>query len=110
MLRVHKWCDKYKIELEALPKHFFVNDYAAAFLVVTDSNFCFIEPIIANPDVSPDDRAIGISQVSNQCEQLAKKLGFKKVYGMTNKLSMLKHAAENGYKPSSTPYLVEKEL
>lgn len=107
--RATMWAKDRGVEITKYPNIGVSDDHVAMFLVVTDSNFCFVEPMVTNPESSSKDRHKSSGEVYNKIESIAKSIGYKKIYGMTKSAGVLTKAHNQGLEKSEFN-LIEKEI
>lgn len=89
---------------------FVVKGVAAGFLVITNTSVCFMEPFIANPRASEQDRDKALTMIIKRLENAAKAAGMTLVYGITTVPNMIKRGLESGFKiqPGNQTLLVKE--
>lgn len=93
------------LSLEDLPiVGLIVPGIAAAFLVQTDTTYCFLEPFIANPDTSKEARAEVLRELMKGLVKEAKSKGFKHVFGFSTVSNLINISEELGFKKDSRQY------
>lgn len=87
---------------------FIVDGVAAGFLIQTDASFCILEPFIANPDASEEDRDKALSSILAELVNKARRLKYEGVFGFSAQSTMLKRAIKQDFeimdKNSTTIY------
>lgn len=78
---------------EALPATgFIVDNVAAGFLIKTDCKVAIIEHVATNPKSDGQDREKALNEIFNELQFVAKKSGFKYLFGNT----LFKEIADRG--------------
>ncbi len=86
-------------------------DVACGFLFQTDSNIATLGSFVTNPMASVIKRGRAVGFIVAELTQIAQELGYEKVYGFTERRSMLRMCSGQGYKRNGTNYLcVEREF
>lgn len=98
--RAIEWCNRRGLLIKALPNIAIGNEHVVMFIAETNSNFCFIEPMVTNPSSSADDRRISISLVFKEIEKKARDLGYSKIYALTKIKQVKQYAKNHGFKAS----------
>lgn len=98
---IQEWFRSWRLavpEMASLPKHGFIDDnHAAGFLVSTDTNICYLDFFISNPDLSKDSRDPILDKIVVELMILADQLGFKYIKFETNNLSIAERGLEKGF-------------
>jgi hypothetical protein len=89
---------------------FIVPGVAAQFLYTTDSNICFIENLVANPNTSKELRDVAIKCIVDQNLMMAKSLGYKVAYACTNIPAVIERAKQYGTVCTPNYTLLQKKL
>lgn len=76
-------------------------DIAAGFLYFTNSNLCWLEFIVSNPEYRADDRAEGIQRLIHELTRIAKNNGFKAVFTSVKNQNLIKHYEICGFTKGS---------
>lgn len=74
-----------------------IDGIAVGFLYQTDSDICYLENLISNPDSNKEERLEAVNLIINGLIEKAKELKFKTVYSHTTLNSVIEHAFKNGY-------------
>jgi hypothetical protein len=91
------------IDADHLPKHgFIVDDKAVGFLYMTDSKIAWLEFIVANPNVSKEDRSEALDLVINKLIDLAKELEFKTVFSSVTHPRLIERYKRHGFVVTDT--------
>lgn len=77
---------------------FIVPGIAAGFLMLTDTSACILEPFIANPEATAEERDDALNTIIAKLILEAKAMKFKRIFGFSNNPPMLKRAQEFGFK------------
>jgi hypothetical protein len=78
---------------------FYEPNVAAGFLVSTDTAYCFLEPFIANPEVSKEERDVALYAIIGALVAKAKELGYEMALGLTTSPTMLERGLKMGFFP-----------
>jgi hypothetical protein len=109
-ITIQRWLSKYNCEIskEDLPKIGFMTTNACLFCMTTNSGVMFIEPIIANKDSKKEERSRELDSLFVAAFEYAKKMNYKKIWGLSFNDASIKRAMKNGFKLVKQPVLVEK--
>jgi hypothetical protein len=83
---------------------------AAAWIYKTDSAFCILEFIVADPAVRREARTNVISVLVSAAKMLCRSMGFQSIYMSIKNDSLAKRIEAHGFKPTDkgmTSYLCE---
>jgi len=87
------------IPLATLPTTgFIVPGVCAGFLYLTDSNLCFLEWVISNPESESQDRSKGLDLLIDELLTEAENLGYKVVSTVTTHPKLILRYEEFGFK------------
>lgn len=102
--------DAYSVD--ELPKSGFINEHAACFLLKTDGLACFLEHLVSDPTVVDEVRSDAIDDVVDACLGLAQSIGFRLVYAITSKKSVVTRAIKrHGFSvPRESLQIVTREF
>jgi len=76
---------------------FIVEGVAAGFLIQTDANMGILEPFIANPEASKEDRDTALDMIIEALVHTAQELGYMSVFGFGKSLPMIRRSARHGF-------------
>ena len=94
-----------------LPENgFIVDQVAAVFLYSTDSDFCYLENLVSNPDVDSKIRNEAISKMIEHAFAAASDLNFKFVLAVTDVPAVVARAVTLGAKTETNKTLLTKQL
>lgn len=94
-----------------LPKTgFIVPGVAAGFLMLTDTSCAILEPFIANPRATREDRDEALKCVMKVLDETAKSLGVTHLYGFSSNENMLHRSLAQGFQIAEASITVVKEL
>lgn len=86
------------IPKDSLPKNgFIIDNICAGFIYCTDSNIAWLEFVVANPNISRDERKTGLQELIIGLTELAKEFGYKHIFTSTNHESLENRLVESGY-------------
>jgi len=75
-----------------------IDNVAAGFLVKTDAKVAMIEHVVTNPRAESELREQALNEINDELSFLAKKAGFKYLYGDTNFKEISDRAHRYGFK------------
>lgn len=108
-----KWWDGWGAEIvpeQDLPKTGFISDGAAAFLVNTDSGFCFIETLVNNPAMEKHERNNATDAIIEHCIAYSAGAGQKKMFALTNNRFVVERALKHCFTWNNCFVLMERGL
>lgn len=73
---------------------------AAGWIYKTDSAYCWLEYIVANPDVRGEARASAISTLVSSAKCIAKVMGFQSCIMWLENESLAKRISAHGFEPT----------
>lgn len=77
---------------------FIVDDVAAGFLIQTDCKVAIIEHVTTNPKADGEDREKALNEIFNELQFVARKKGFKFLFGNTRFEEIAKRGERYGFK------------
>lgn len=83
---------------------------ACAWIYKTDSAFCLLEFLVANPEVRKEERTMAISSLISCAKMVAKKMGFLSMFTSIKHESLAHRLKMHGFNPSDegmTNYICE---
>lgn len=93
--RKHDWTP---VPVSSLPRTgFIVDDLAAGFLYITDTNLTWLEWVVANPEAEKEQRSKAVDAVIEALLDRAKELGFTRVFTSTNNPALEKRFHKHGF-------------
>lgn len=96
------WFDKHEIfkseEKEFPSTGFIIKGIAAGFLYTTNGDYCILENFVSNPDASPQDRGIALTEITENLIELAKSLKYSYIIAITKVGSIKLRAINNEFK------------
>lgn len=69
----------------------------AAFVYKTDSAFCLLDWIVANPLVRRQERTDSLNMLFEAAQMIAKELGFKTIFTTTKNSALVSRMETNGF-------------
>lgn len=98
-------------DLKTISKHGVIHDFGVALLLTTNWNVCFIEPIVLSPRIRKQERKDLMASLIRGCEDLAFRLGFKKLGGYVSNQCLESVVASLNWEIVESPYkFLWKEL
>ena len=70
----------------------------AGFLYATDSSFCWLEWIVASPNVRHEKRQESIHYLIQELKSASKKMGFESIFTSANKESLISKLEKENFK------------
>ena len=74
-----------------------IDGYCAGFLFRTDTNMCWLGPIISNPESDTDDRHRAIDLLLSEFVNLAKELKFEYIFASLVSKSLIERHKDAGF-------------
>lgn len=94
-----------------LPKTgFIVNHVAAVFVYSTDSDICYLENLISNPNTDNKVRDEAIADLINEAFKEARSQGFKFIMAVTDVPAVIVRALQVGAQVEANKVLLTKQL
>lgn len=91
------WGSDYESDLFP-PLGFIVPGVCAYFIYETPSKVCWLENMVANPDVPKEVRDLALNAVVTECLREVSRLGYRKVYATSNYEAVIKRAQTHNAK------------
>lgn len=86
------------LTLATLPTTGFIIDgVCAGFLYSTDSDFCLLEWVISNPEISKEERAKGLDLLIDTLLETAKEKGFRLVFSTLEHPKLIQRYEDHGF-------------
>lgn len=107
--KISAWCRDYGLHLEKedLGKvGFIVDDLAAVWLLTTNSNTVFAEPLIGNPNADPKDRSEALDMLSETIAEYSRSLGAKYLKAYTSNPAVIKRCLSQDFKEDSKTWML----
>jgi hypothetical protein len=106
-VEVRSWFAERKLEVGRLPQIGYRTDTAAVFLMQSDSDVAFIEPVVTKPTARGKKLHFELMVLVDRCTEEAKKLGYNKVIGHTNFRGLTRIGNRLGFR-ADFQYVLEK--
>jgi hypothetical protein len=87
-----------------------VEDVAAGFLTITDSDVAILEHFVTNPLAYRDDRMRAIHEIATRLEDEARKRDYKHLIALTSSERIVAHALALKFKEIGPLTMLGKEL
>lgn len=89
---------------------FIVDDYAAAFLYTTNSNVCWIESYISNPNTDKNERKKALDMITDEILKKAKELNYKVIICFIENKSTYNRCLDYGFTPGESKIIFSKRI
>lgn len=104
-----KWRQEYDLflvpEMWLSETGYIVDDLACVFMYTTNSNMVFLEFLTGNPNADKEQRSKAIDLLIEKCNNEAKELGYKLMWGMIQKPVVAERANKLGFLVESNDFL-----
>lgn len=110
---VERWYEtrQLRVKYEDFPKvGIIIPGIAVGFLMQTDTKSAILEPFVANPSATPEERDKALTLIMGELLEEAQDLGYKRVFGFSSRPSMLRRALSWGFIHVEESTTVVKEL
>ncbi len=100
------------VDPDNLPGTGFITDFAACFVLKTDTRVCFIEGAISDPSASFHDRDLAVDEVVERCIEYARSSGFLQLLVLTHMRRVIDRACtRHGFRrPLENMQLIERNF
>lgn len=101
LVEVNKWLiarKKDPLKRTAIPKvGMIIEGVAVGFLATSDTDTCFMEDFVTNPEAKSEVRHKAIARIATWAENLASTWGYEKIIVLSNEECILKRAYDMNF-------------